>query len=112
MAKHETKTFSYTKSEVKDNYNNIVRIVYRKLLLRDCFENGGLIADPDMGRINLILGLYVVQGPMIDILERLSSRTAQVLYDNQLKPSDITILQIISKDTSFRLNNLKIFITK
>jgi len=101
------KTFSYTKSEVKDNYNNIVRIVYRKLLLRDCFENGGLIADPDMGRINLILGLYMVQGPTIDHLGRLSSRTAQVLYDNQLKPSDITMLQTISKDTSLRLNNLK-----
>ena len=101
------KTFSYTKSEVKDNYNNIVRIVYRKLLLRDCFENGGLIADPDMGRINLILGLYVVQGPTIDYLGRLSSRTSQVLYNNQLKPSDITMLQTISKDTSLRLNNLK-----
>jgi Methyl-accepting chemotaxis protein len=101
------KTFSYTKSEVKDNYNNIVKIVYRKLLLRDCFENGGLIADPDMGRINLILGLYVVQGPTIDYLGRLSSRTSQVLYDNQLKPSDIRMLQTISKDTELRLNNLK-----
>jgi len=101
------KTFSYTKSEVKDNYNNIVKIVYRKLLLRDCFENGGLIADPDMGRINLIVGLYVVQGPVIDYRGRLSSRTSQVLYDNQLKPSDITMLQTISKDAELRLNNLK-----
>jgi len=101
------KTFSYTKSEVKDNYNNIVKIVYRKLLLRDCFENGGLIADPDMERTNLIVGLYVVQGPTIDYLGRLSSRTSQVLYDNQLKPSDITMLQTISKDTELRLNNLK-----
>jgi Methyl-accepting chemotaxis protein len=101
------KTFSYTKSEVKDNYNNIVRIVYRKLLLRDCFENGGLIADPDMGRINLIIGLYVVQGPMIDHLGRLSSRTAQVLYNNQLKPSDITLLQTILRNTELRLKNLK-----
>jgi Methyl-accepting chemotaxis protein len=101
------KTFSYTKSEVKDNYNNIVRIVYRKLLLRDCFENGGLIADPDMGRINLIIGLYVVQGPTIDHLGRLSSRTSQVLYNNQLKPSDITLLQTISRNTELRLKNLK-----
>ncbi len=102
-----TKTFSYTKKEVKDNYNNIVKIVYRRLLLRDCFENGALIADPDMGRINLIVGLYIVQGPAIDYLGRLSSRTSQVLYDNQLKPSDITMLQTISKDTNLRLNNLK-----
>jgi len=49
----------------------------------------------------------VVQGLTIDHLGRLSSRTAQVLYDNQLKPSDITMLQTISKDTSLRLNNLK-----
>ncbi len=102
-----TRTFSYTKDEVKDNYNNIVKIVYRKLLLRDCFENGALIADPDMGRINLIVGLYEVQGPVIDYLGRLSSRTAQVLYDNQLKPSDITMLQTISKNTRLRLDNLK-----
>ncbi|GAB6078228.1 hypothetical protein JCM8795_09140 [Hydrogenobaculum acidophilum] len=101
------RTFSYTKKEVKDNYNNIVKIVYRRLLVRDCFENGALIADPDMGRINLIVGLYIVQGPAIDYLGRLSSRTSQVLYDNQLKPSDITMLQTISKDTSLRLNNLK-----
>ena len=100
-------TFSYTKSQVKDNYNHIVSIIYRQLLLKDCFERGQLISDPDMGRINLIVGLFVVQGPVIDYRGRLSSRTAQVLYDNQLKPSDINMLQTISADTKLRLNNLK-----
>ncbi len=104
MRKH---TFSYTKSQVKDNYNHIVSIIYRKLLLQDCFENGRLIADSSTDRINLIIGLFVVQGPVIDYTGRLSSRTAQVIYDNQLKPSDITMLQTISADTKLRLNNLK-----
>jgi diguanylate cyclase (GGDEF)-like protein len=68
---------SLDSNEILQNYNLMIGDI--KSIITDCYENGGIISDPDMGPLNMGIALFVYQNSLIDTVFKINMISQKIV---------------------------------